>query len=146
VFDPNSDQAQITTFGRLVERVVQDVSIAVRDKRLSIRFEFSNGNAFANIPFETVVTVHVFRGYDEITASIPTANWNWTRTTTDHIDDSGWNIAHKNVTSVLTLRINDQENDFGNNIYKDRQCVFTVTVLVPDTGEKITEQIKYAPY
>ena len=146
VFDPNSDQAQITTFGRLVERMVQDVSIAVKDKRLSIRFEFSNGNAFANTPWQTTVTVHVFRGYDEITRSIPPENWNWIRTTTDTVDDNGWNIAHNHTTDTLTLRMDDQQNDFGNKIYIDRKCTFTVTVLVPATGETITKQINYAPY
>lgn len=146
VFDPNSEQAQITTFGRLVERVIQDVSIAVKDRRLSMRFEFTNGNAFANIPWETTITVHVFRGFDEITGSIPFENWNWTRKTTDPIDDNAWNISHNRVTDTLTLKINDQQNDFGNNIYIDRQCVFTVTVLVPDTGETISKEINYASY
>ncbi|MDD4437478.1 MAG: hypothetical protein PHS04_05520 [Tissierellia bacterium] len=146
VFDPNTEQAQITTFGRLVERVIQDVSVAVKDRRLSMRFEFTNGNAFANIPWETTVTVHVFRGFDEITGSIPFENWNWTRKTTDPIDDNAWNISHNRVTDTLTLKINDQQNDFGNNIYIDRQCVFTVTVLVPDTGETISKEINYASY
>ncbi len=146
VFDPNSEQAQITTFGRLVERITQDVSIAVKDRRLSMQFNFSNGNAFANMPFETTVTVRVFRGFDEITSAIPAANWDWTRTTTDPVDDNDWNIAHDLATSQLTLRMDDQENDFGNNIYTDRQCVFTVTVIVPDTGEIITEELRYAPY
>lgn len=146
VFDPNLEQAQITTLGRLVERMIQDVSIAVKDNRLSMRFEFSNGYMFGGASFETTVTVHVFRGYDEISHSIPAANWDWSRTTNDPVDDAAWNVEHYNVTDTLTLRMNDHVNDFGPNIHRDRQCLFTVKVIVPDTNEVIRQTLRYAPF
>lgn len=146
VFDPHSEQPGITTFGRLIERMVQDVSIAVKDNRLSMRFEYSNGYVFGSASFETTVTVHVFRGYDEITHTIPAANWDWSRTTTDPVDDAAWNAEHYNVRDTLTLRMNDHVNDFGPNIHRDRQCLFTVKVIVPDTNEVIQQTLRYAAF
>lgn len=146
VFDPHSEQPGITTFGRLIERMVQDVSIAVKDNRLSMRFEYSNGYVFGSTSFETTVTVHVFRGYDEITHTIPAANWDWSRSTTDPVDDAAWNAEHYNVRDTLTLRMNDHVNDFGPNIHRDRQCLFTVKVIVPDTNEVIQQTLRYAPF
>ncbi len=146
VFDPNLEQPQITTLGRLVERMIQDVSIAVKDNRLSMRFEFSNGYMFGSASFETTVTVHVFRGYDEISHTIPSANWDWSRKTSDPVDDAAWNAEHYNVTDTLTLRMNDHVNDFGPNIHHDRQCLFTVKVIVPDTNEVIQQTLRYAPF
>ncbi|MDR0939907.1 MAG: hypothetical protein LBN29_11280 [Mediterranea sp.] len=77
------------------------------DTTLSMRLESSAGEVFLRGQLSTRLTATVRRGVNDITASIPAADWRWTRRTGDDAADDAWNAAHAGVADGLDISDDD---------------------------------------
>jgi hypothetical protein len=85
---------------RNIEEVMDDVVY-------KIEIHTSNGFTFKNGQINTVLTVKVYRGKDNITDTVPASGFIWKKRDKDGVLDTAWNSAHVNIGKQITIDRND---------------------------------------
>lgn len=98
----------------LADKAIQDASDAqkdidevMNDVVYKIEIHSSNGLTFKNGQIDTILTVKLYRGKDDITSTIPNSGFIWSKKDKDGISDTAWNNAHVNVGKQVTVDRND---------------------------------------
>ena len=102
------------------------------DATLSAKISSSNGTEFGG-PVDTVLTLYIYRGVNDISDDVLDADIEWTRTTRDSVDDNRWAMAHADTGKVLHL----SDADMGSFFETDGECIFTVTAYVRDNDGNV---------
>lgn len=109
------------------------------DPTVSIDLISESGTEVFNTGYQDTLMAVVKRGSEDITTYINPADWEWKRTTSDTVGDTNWNVAHADSTSTIDITF----EDFGNNIFEDRKCTFTVYAFVRALGQQLQMDINY---
>lgn len=72
-----------------------------------IEITSSKGFTFKNGIIDTVVSAKVYRGKDDVTATVPNAGFIWKKYDKNGVPDTPWNIAHAGVGNVISITSND---------------------------------------
>lgn len=94
----------------------------------------SNGDVFIgdNVDTDLIAEVRIYN--QDITSTIPSAQWTWTRSSSYKESDLIWNAAHVGVGNSVHITLNDLPG-LGQRI-----IAFTCTVYV-DNNNKVTQKI-----
>lgn len=104
------------------------------DTTLSLEIESSEGETFLFGHLSTTLTATVKRGVNNITSSILTSDWAWTRETGDVQADAIWNADHASCGRQLALTNEDLVTLSGK---------FVCTAYVRDSGDVLVEEINF---
>lgn len=66
----------------------------------TVVIDSSNGAVFKNGDIESVLSVKVLRGNEDITDQFTDTQFSWTRVSKDVKGDEAWNVAHQHTKSV----------------------------------------------
>jgi hypothetical protein len=67
----------------------------------------TNGDLFSNGNINTTLYVKVYRGKDDITATLPNSAFIWRKTDESGVPDTAWNNAHNGVGSSISVTKDD---------------------------------------
>ncbi|AXF35636.1 hypothetical protein NRS6134_21460 (plasmid) [Bacillus subtilis] len=67
----------------------------------------TNGTSFKNGLIDTTLVAVAFKGKDNITSSLPSSAFIWTKTNADGTPDDEWNQAHVGVGNTITITSED---------------------------------------
>lgn len=89
-------------------RIIQSYTVYVNDN-LSYNVEIwsSNGNFFRRGNIATTLSAKVKKGNDDITSTIPSANFSWRRISANTVSDDSWNMAHQFVGAEISITTSD---------------------------------------
>lgn len=110
-------------------------ALAGGDTRIKLEIESSNGWFFYPDQVDTIFSVTVYRGDEDITSMILPEDWQWTRDTGNINADNAWAIKHKNDTHTLHLGNEDVGVDFSSQ----KRVKFICTVFIR-YGEEVLER------
>lgn len=120
---------------------------------------FSNSSNFVVLlnNVNTIVTLHVMLGFNDVTEQIlsqPTTILNWSRNSGDSTSDYSWNPTIPDLTTGgviinpttlqkrhLWLRHNNDYSDLGLKWHTTRTCTFTAQIILPN-GEAYEADIE----
>lgn len=105
------------------EQAKKDAEEALNKVPLRIMIGSTNGLIFRNKDIDSVIYVKVYKGEEEITMSIPKANFFWTRISDDANGDAAWELAHRGVGSSFQISTVDIP----------KRATFECDVEVPDS-------------
>ena len=106
------------------------------DTKLSMKLFSSQGEDFEG-PIDTIITVKVYHGLNDITSDVFDSDIEWTRTTRDTNDDNAWASLQADAGKIIHIT----DKDVGAFFEIDGICSFTCKVFVRDGDiTSVTEQ------
>lgn len=107
--------------GETYKDVGTEINEVAQNVTYKVEIVSSNGTSFRNDMISTTLTAYVFRGKEDITASINQGAFRWIRKSNDTAEDNIWNNIHASFGSnVLNITSDDVE----------ARAVFSCTVSI----------------
>lgn len=92
---------------QLADEAKQNVEEIMDDVVYKLEIHSSKGFTFKNGQIDTVLTAKVYRGSEDITATIPPTGFIWKKYDKDGVLDQTWTNQHVGVGNVITLTSQD---------------------------------------